>query len=104
MNRPNSPDEHGVGKSPLISNIPTGSKRRGKQRSQSRTNQSFEEEKSLSSNPTLKQREHSSKENNYSKHDSLSKLSETTSSKSVISTELTTNEKNSTSSRPSNNL
>ncbi len=115
----------------MISNIPTGSKHSRKERSQSRTNQSIEEEtsslKSSSSNLNLKQQEeHSSKENthpnklknlfsssditkdkqvstltSHSKHDSLSESSETIPSNYIASAE-PTNEKNSISSRPSN--
>jgi hypothetical protein len=120
VHQPNSPEQHGIGKSPLISHFPTGSKRIEKEKSRSRTNQTQEGKstsKSSSFNPNL-QRQHSLKENTHSspsdihkdkpastltihsKHDSLPESNEITSSNSVASAE-PTNETNPTSSRPS---
>jgi hypothetical protein len=124
----NSPVQHGVGKSPLISNIPTGSKRSEKGKPQSRTNQIKERKSSSklsSSNPNL-QRQHSPNENPdsnksknvsslsdinedkqpstlpmHSKHPLSSEPSETTSSNSVTLPD-STNEKNPTFSHSSN--
>jgi hypothetical protein len=65
MHELNSPEQHGIGKSPLISTIPTGSKRIEKDKAQNRTDQTKEGKaisKSLSSNPIL-QTQQSLKEN-----------------------------------------
>jgi hypothetical protein len=128
INEPDSPEQHGIGKSSLTLNIPTGSKRSGKEKPQSRTNHTEEEEKSVSkssSSSSNLQQQHSSKENIHSnksenpslfninkdkqastltihsKHNPLSEPSEITSSNSVTSAE-PANEKNLTSSHPSN--
>jgi len=130
INQPNSPEQHGVGKSPLISSIPTGSKRSGSEKLQSRTNPNQTEKEnssseSSSSNFNLQQQQNSLKKNIpsnkskklsssseinkdehpstlaiHSKHEPLSEPSETTSSNTVTSTE-PRNEKNSTSSHQS---
>jgi hypothetical protein len=65
MHELNSPEQHGIGKSPLISTIPTGSKRIEKDKAQNRTDQTKEGKaisKSFSSNPIL-QTQQSLKEN-----------------------------------------
>lgn len=117
IKQPDSPEQHGIGKSPLISSIPTGSKRSGGEKPQSRTNQDQAEKEnssseSSSSNPNLQQQQNSSKENIpsnksknpsssseinkdehpstltiHSKHEPLSEPNETTSSNTVTSTE-----------------
>jgi hypothetical protein len=129
INQPNSPEQHGVGKSPLISIIPTGSKRSGREKLQSRTNPNQTEKENSSSESSLSnfnlQQQNSLKENIpsnkskkpsssseinkdehpptltiHSKHEPLSEPSEITSSNTVTSAE-PRNKKNSTSSHQS---
>jgi hypothetical protein len=110
MNEPNSPEQHGIGKSPFIFSMPSGTKqRKPKQKPQSRNDQT--DGGNVSSNPNLKKQTsskesiHSNKSKNpytpsdiandkqqstltvHSKRHPLQESSETISTSSVVSAE-----------------